>query len=119
MWTNALAACPHPWSRADVSQRDQIDRYMQEALARLGGLDVLVNNAGIAGPTAGIADIAPQELDATLDINLASQFHTVRHALPACAGPAAAASSISARWPAAWACRCARPTRPRNGAWWD
>lgn len=115
----ALAACPHPWSRADVSQRDQIDRYMQEALARLGGLDVLVNNAGIAGPTAGIADIAPQELDATLDINLASQFHTVRHALPACARPAAAASSISARWPAAWACRCARPTRPRNGAWWD
>lgn len=79
----ALAACPHPCSRADVSQRGQIDRYMQDALAHLGGLDVLVNNAGIAGPTASIADIAPQELDATLDINLASQFHTTRHALPA------------------------------------
>jgi NAD(P)-dependent dehydrogenase (short-subunit alcohol dehydrogenase family) len=79
----ALAASPHPKSRADVSRREDIDRYMQEALAHLGGLDVLVNNAGIAGPTAGIADIAPRELDATLDINLASQFHTVRHALPA------------------------------------
>ncbi|ADP19163.1 short chain dehydrogenase family protein 58 [Achromobacter xylosoxidans A8] len=79
----ALAACPYPSSRADVGRRDEIDRYMQEALAQLGGLDVLVNNAGIAGPTAGIADIKPQELDATLDINLASQFHTVRHALPA------------------------------------
>lgn len=79
----ALSACPHAWSRADVSRRDQIDRYMGEALAHLGGLDVLVNNAGIAGPTAGIGEIAPQELDATLDINLAAQFHTVRHALPA------------------------------------
>ncbi|PND33601.1 3-oxoacyl-[acyl-carrier-protein] reductase [Achromobacter pulmonis] len=79
----ALAACPHPNARADVGRREEIDRYMQDALAQLGGLDVLVNNAGIAGPTAGIADIAPQELDATLGINLASQFHTVRHALPA------------------------------------
>ncbi len=79
----ALVACPHPWSRADVSRRDEIGRYMGEALSHLGGLDVLVNNAGIAGPTAGIGDIAPQDLDATLDINLAAQFHTVRHALPA------------------------------------
>jgi NAD(P)-dependent dehydrogenase (short-subunit alcohol dehydrogenase family) len=79
----ALAACPHPHSRADVSRRDEIERYMDDALSRLGGLDVLVNNAGIAGPTAGIGDIAPQDLDATLDINLAAQFHTVRHALPA------------------------------------
>jgi len=79
----ALASCRHPWARADVGSRGEIDRYMQTALAHLGGLDVLVNNAGIAGPTAGIADITAQELDATLDINLASQFHTVRHALPA------------------------------------
>lgn len=79
----ALAGCRHAWARADVSRRDEIDRYMQTALSHLGGLDVLVNNAGIAGPTAGIADISAQDLDATLDINLASQFHTVRHALPA------------------------------------
>ena len=79
----ALAGSRHAWARADVSRRNEIDRYMQTALSYLGGLDVLVNNAGIAGPTAGIADIAAEDLDATLDINLASQFHTVRHALPA------------------------------------
>lgn len=79
----ALAGCRHAWARADVGSRDEIDRYMQTALSHLGGLDVLVNNAGIAGPTAGIADITEEELAATLDINLASQFHTVRHALPA------------------------------------
>lgn len=80
---NALAASRHACSRADVSRRDDIDRYMETALAHLGGLDVLVNNAGIAGPTAAITDIEPDDLSATLDINLASQFHTVRHAVPA------------------------------------
>lgn len=79
----ALFECRHANSRADVSRREDIDRYMETALAHLGGLDVLVNNAGIAGPTARITDIQPDELAATLDINLASQFHTVRHAVPA------------------------------------
>lgn len=79
----ALSRCRHAWSRADVSRRDDIDRYMETALAHLGGLDVLVNNAGIAGPTASVTDIEPADLSATLDINLASQFHTVRHAVPA------------------------------------
>lgn len=79
----ALSHCRHAWSRADVSRREDIDRYMETALAHLGGLDVLVNNAGIAGPTASVTDIEPADLSATLDINLASQFHTVRHAVPA------------------------------------
>jgi NAD(P)-dependent dehydrogenase (short-subunit alcohol dehydrogenase family) len=80
---NALASSRHANLHADVSRREDIDRYMETALAHLGGLDVLVNNAGIAGPTAGITDIQPDDLSATLDINLASQFHTVRHAVPA------------------------------------
>src|SRR4051794_5222786 len=36
---------------ADVADASQVDRLFQEAAAFLGGLDVLVNNAGIAGPT--------------------------------------------------------------------
>lgn len=59
-------------ARGREDRRDEIERYMGEALAHLGGLDVLVNNAGIAGPTAGIGDITPQDLGATLDINLAT-----------------------------------------------
>ena len=49
---NAVAASRHAASHADVSRREDVDRYMETALAHLGGLDVLVNNAGIAGPTA-------------------------------------------------------------------
>lgn len=44
-------------SICDVSDRDTVARMMEEALAQLGGLDVLVNNAGIAGATAALEQI--------------------------------------------------------------
>ncbi len=79
----ALAACPHPWIRADAGSVAELDRFMDAALEDLGGLDVLVNNAGIAGPTKPVEAIDPAELDATLQICLASQFHCARRAVPA------------------------------------
>lgn len=79
----ALAACPHPAIHADAGQAADIERFMDTALAHLGGLDVLVNNAGIAGPTKPVEQVDPAELDATLQICLASQFHCARRAIPA------------------------------------
>ena len=79
----ALADCPHPAMRADAGSAAEMDRFMDHALAALGGLDVLVNNAGIAGPTKRVESIEPAELDATLQICLASQFHCARRAVPA------------------------------------
>ena len=79
----ALAACPHPSIQADAGQAAQLDRFMDAALSALGGLDVLVNNAGIAGPTKRVESVDPAELDATLQICLASQFHCARRAVPA------------------------------------
>ena len=78
----ALANCPHPCMRADASSVAQLDAFMDAAFAELGGLDVLVNNAGIAGPTKKVEDVDPAELDATLQICLASQFHCARRAVP-------------------------------------
>ena len=75
----ALAA----WLRADAASAAELDGFMDAALAELGGLDVLVNNAGIAGPTKPIEHIDPAELDATLQVALASQFHCARRAVPA------------------------------------
>ena len=79
----ALADCPYPAIRADAGRHADMDMFMDAALAELGGLDVLVNNAGIAGPTAAIETIDPGDLDATLQICLASQFHCARRAVPA------------------------------------
>ncbi len=50
---------------ADVARIDQVDRLFAEAHVHLGGLDVMVNNAGIAGPTGNIEDIAVADWERT------------------------------------------------------
>jgi NAD(P)-dependent dehydrogenase (short-subunit alcohol dehydrogenase family) len=69
-------------SACDVASRDQVQRFFDEALARLGGLDCLVNNAGIAGPTGRVEEIDPAEWDRCLAIDLTGQFNCVRLAVP-------------------------------------
>ena len=79
----ALAACSHPGISADAGSAVAMEGFVDAAITRLGGLDILINNAGIAGPTAPVEAIDPAELDATLRIDLAAMFHTVRRAVPA------------------------------------
>ena len=69
--------------RADMGDASQIAEFMSAAQAHLDGLDILVNNAGIAGPTSPVEELDPADWDATLAICLTSQFHCVRHAVPA------------------------------------
>ena len=78
-----LSACPHPSVRADAGNPDDCAAFVDAAVAHHGGLDVLVNNAGIAGPTAPVEAVTPEELDATLRIDLAAMFHCARRAIPA------------------------------------
>jgi NAD(P)-dependent dehydrogenase (short-subunit alcohol dehydrogenase family) len=69
-------------SRADVADRDEVERLFKEAIKALRGLDVLVNNAGIAGPTGRVEDIAPAEWDRCLAVNITGQFNCARLAVP-------------------------------------
>ena len=69
-------------SRADVSDREEVARLFDDALAALGGLDVLVNNAGIAGPTRQVDEIAPEDWDRCLAVNITGQFNCARLAVP-------------------------------------
>src|SRR5437868_11070540 len=69
-------------SRADVADEASVDRLFEEVLAKLGGLDIMVNNAGIAGPTKLIEDIEDAEWRATVDVNLTGQFYCTRRAVP-------------------------------------
>jgi NAD(P)-dependent dehydrogenase (short-subunit alcohol dehydrogenase family) len=66
----------------DVSDRTAVKTMFAEALAKLGGLDVLINNAGVAGPTSKVEDMNPEDWDRCLDICLTGQFNCTQHAVP-------------------------------------
>ena len=65
----------------DVSDSGAIQGVIHSAAAQMGGLDCLVNNAGIAGPTAKIEDIDDAAWQSCLDICLNGQFYCVKAAL--------------------------------------
>jgi hypothetical protein len=67
---------------ADVADVAQVDRLFDDVAHQLGGLDVLVNNAGIAGPTGLVEELDPAAWDRTLAVNISSQFYCARRAVP-------------------------------------
>jgi len=69
-------------SHADVADRAAVTRLFDEALAALGGLDVLVNNAGIAGPTGRVEEINPEDWDRTLQVCITGHYNCARLAIP-------------------------------------
>jgi 3-hydroxybutyrate dehydrogenase len=66
---------------ADMSKPAEIEAMVEMARAEFGGVDVLVNNAGIQH-VANVEDFPPERWDAIIAINLTSAFHTTRLALP-------------------------------------
>ena len=69
------------YHNADMSKAAEIAAMMQFAAEKFGGVDVLVNNAGIQH-VANIEDFPVEKWDAIIAINLSSSFHTTRLALP-------------------------------------
>jgi NAD(P)-dependent dehydrogenase (short-subunit alcohol dehydrogenase family) len=69
-------------SVCDVSDRRQVEALFERAITSLDGLDVLVNNAGVAGPTARCEDIDPEAWARTLGVNITGQFYCAQFAIP-------------------------------------
>jgi NAD(P)-dependent dehydrogenase (short-subunit alcohol dehydrogenase family) len=66
----------------DVSKPEQVKEAVEKAVARFGGLDVVVANAGINGVWAPIDELEPAEWDKTLSINLRGTYLTLHFAVP-------------------------------------
>lgn len=69
-------------SLVDVADGKAVAAMFEAQKERFGGLDVLVNNAGIAGTTAGIDSVDETSWERTVDVNLNSQYRFTHHAVP-------------------------------------
>jgi len=68
--------------KVDVSNRDEVERMVAQALEEFGKLDILVNNAGIYGAIGPLVDNDPEKWVQTVRINLFGSFFSARAVLP-------------------------------------
>ena len=68
---------------ADVSREEQVEAMVERALREFGRADLLVNNAGVAGPTAPAVEVSRSEWDEVLAVNLTGAFLCAKAVLPA------------------------------------
>ncbi|WP_170370589.1 SDR family oxidoreductase [Ruegeria arenilitoris] len=80
----ALQACPDHWGRSqvDVSDEAAVAELFGQITAQWGGLDVLCANAGIAGPTALVEDVALSDWQKCISVNLDGAFLCAKYAAP-------------------------------------
>jgi len=66
----------------DVTEPDAVTAAIDETVETFGGLDCLINNAGIAGPTAPVEEVSFEAFEETLRVNLSGAFLCAKHAAP-------------------------------------
>ncbi len=96
----------------DVSQYREVESAVAACVDGFGGLDVLINNAGVIEPISHLASADPEEWGNVIDINLKGVFHGMRAAMPvmqtAGGGSILTISSGAAHGPVeAWSHYCA------------
>ena len=99
-------------TNADVASEADVARLFDDVKSSLGGLDALINSAGIAGPTGGIEEIRPEDWRRTIDVCLTGQFLCAHFAVPLLKAAGGARSSICPRPPGGSVTRSEHPTRP-------
>lgn len=72
-------------SKADVTAEEEVAALVEQAVAQLGGITALFNNAGVSGGTYPIADHPVDDFRRTVEVNLIGMFIVLKHTLPAIA----------------------------------
>lgn len=78
---SALATCPVEWHCLEADVCDET--AMRDIAAEVGALDALCANAGIAGPTAFVEDVALSDWKKCVSVNLEGAFLAAKHTIPA------------------------------------
>ena len=66
----------------DIADAAAVARLVEDVRQKLGGLDVLVNNAGVAGPTAAVADYPDEAWASVIGVNLNGTFNVTKAFIP-------------------------------------
>lgn len=66
----------------DVGKGEQIEAMVKDAVSKMAGIDILINNAGIAGPTAPVQNIEPDQWETVLKIDLTGTFLVTKAVIP-------------------------------------
>lgn len=86
----------------DVRDRSAVAHFVGEVAGRAGGIDVVVSNAGIAGPTVPVEELDPDQWDAVMAVNLTGAFNLMHSAVPhlkrSSCGVLLAISSVAGRY---------------------
>lgn len=70
-------------AETDVTDEDSVQSSIESTVDKFGGIDYVVNNAGIAGPTAPVETIGLESWEHTLRVNITGMFTVTKHSLPA------------------------------------
>jgi NAD(P)-dependent dehydrogenase (short-subunit alcohol dehydrogenase family) len=68
--------------RTDMGKSEDIRTFVTRAADRLGGIDVIVNNAGIPGGRGPIEDVSEEDWERTVAVNLSGPFYMIKYATP-------------------------------------
>jgi NAD(P)-dependent dehydrogenase (short-subunit alcohol dehydrogenase family) len=67
---------------ADIADEEKVKQMMETARSEFGSIDILVNNSGIAGPTAPVVEVSLEDWQRTFAVNLTGAFLCAKYALP-------------------------------------
>lgn len=67
---------------SDVSKEEDVKNMIEKGIEHFGKIDIIVNNAGIAGPVLKIHEVSTEHFQKVMNINLMSQFYAIKHIIP-------------------------------------